>query len=247
MHIVNLLAKPNLWTDPDIFKPLSGLQIHGQPIGHNLEEIVGSLKLHFGINEKMNVELTSEVNSVLARANTEFLKHFSTSTSTVFIAGIDNHEEFANNNLGGVSGYAWPDAVFLYLNPEREWKDMLFRTTLHEFNHCQRYVHNNPSASFLDWLIFEGLAEDFESELTGVASDYSDHDRIAVQYLPEVKKFWNEMPSDVGDWFFGKPEKNIPFALGYRIGNYLVRAFRQKHPKMTWAELVRLPSSEFAI
>lgn len=245
MQIVNLLAEPILWDDPEVFESLQGLKIHDQPVGNNLEEITKSLSLHFGINKNISVALTSEVNSVLVRTDSELMKHFGTSTSKVFVAGIDNDEEFANKNLGGVSGYAWPNTIFLWLNPDRDWETMLYRTTLHEFNHCQRYLHNNPYASFLDWLIFEGLAEAFESEITGTHADYETLDKVAMQFITEVEKFWDTMPPDSGDWFFGSEEKNIPFALGYRIGNYLVRKFRAKNPSMKWDEIIRLPSKEF--
>jgi uncharacterized protein YjaZ len=245
MQIFNLLAHPELWDHEDTFKLLQGLQIHDQPMGSKAEEIIRSLKLHFGINDTMKVDITAKLNEVLGRANAELSKHFKSSSATLFIAGIDDTEGFANQNLGGVSGYAWPNIVFLFLNPDRSWEDLVFRTALHEFNHCQRFLHHNPYASFLGWLIFEGLAECFESEVSKLVTDDTARNQMALQYLPQIQQFWNEMPSDAGDWFFGKVEKNIPFALGYRIGSYLVSQFRQKNSGMPWSELVRLPSSEF--
>lgn len=245
MRIINFLTDRSLWDKSELFLPFSGCLISAEPIGHTSSEIALSLKHHFGVSNKLELGPTDEVERVIGDAKCELEKYFDPVDVTIYIAGIEDTENETNKNLGGVSGYAWPNMVFLYFNPQRDWGRLLFRTAIHEFNHCQRYLYHDPYASFLDWVIFEGLAESFEGELIPESNFGRMLDNELQLYLQQVDKFWNSMPSDAGDWFFGNQDKGIPFALGYQLGYFLVENFRKKNPSMPWKELITLPAKDF--
>lgn len=246
MRIINFLTDRSLWGKAELFLLFSGRLISAESMGLTVTEITLSLKHHFGVSDRLELNLTAEIDRVIADAKCELEKYFDPVDVTIFIAGIEDTESETNKNLGGVSGYAWPNIIFLYFNPQRDWERLLFRTAIHEFNHCQRFLYHDPYASFIDWVIFEGLAESFEGELVP-DSNVGRMDAKELQlYLPKVEKFWNSMPSDAGDWFFGNQDKGIPFALGYQLGYLLVENFRKKNPLMPWQELVTLPAKAFA-
>ena len=245
MQIIDFLSDPTLWNKADVLSPLAGKLIHNLPAGDTQKEILTSLKDQFCISQSMHFDAKEEIQQILKNASNELQRHFNIRDVTVFIMGIDNSEKFVNQNLGGVRGYAWPKVVLLYLNPSRNWQSELFRTTLHELNHCQRYVWSDPYHTFLDWLIFEGLAEAFESEVSGISNNENVKDQTVALFLPQMEKFWNTMPSDAGDWFAGNINRNLPVGLGYHIGHFLEKNFKSRNPTLKWSELIKIPSTEF--
>lgn len=249
MQVDNFLKTPSLWNSSTVFNPLYGHLIHGERLGFSTEEIFVELKRQFKISEKVLLADDKQIGEVLEKAESLLSEHFKINDVTIYIAGIDSTEDFTNKHLGGVSGYAWPNAIFLYFNPDKSWPHLLLRTALHEFNHCQRYCFTDPYKSFLDWLIFEGLAESFESELTNSnsSSNFEYSRKLAEKYVPQLSQFWNSLPDESHQWFFGDETKNIPIGLGYFVGYYLVERFRKSSPELCWEKLIKIPSQDFII
>jgi hypothetical protein len=119
MHIFNFLKNSELWVAPNIFAPLKDQLVHGELLTSSSEEILEVLKKQFQISENVSLSNDSEINTIINMATSILSNHFFLDDATLYLAGIEDSEAIANKYLGGVSGYAWPNAVFIYLNPNR--------------------------------------------------------------------------------------------------------------------------------
>ncbi|MDP3794654.1 MAG: DUF2268 domain-containing putative Zn-dependent protease [bacterium] len=166
---------------------------------------------------------------------------------------VPTFQEFIRTHMRGVHGYTpYRNVFYLFLHPRRPQKRIFFRevaaTVVHEYNHSIRFDHVDPNASFslLDSLIFEGLAERFQVEVTkqrrSIVTNTIDRKaasmllvRIAPHLTSKSKKLYREV-------FFGSIE--FPLWTGYAIGYHIVSEFRKRHQRLIWTEIIRLSSAE---
>ncbi|WP_421384183.1 DUF2268 domain-containing protein [Bacillus salacetis] len=149
------------------------------------------------------------------------------------------------------SGVSFKDEIYLFLSDEedpREWEAVF----VHEYHHCTRMnlLEKNPDQyNLLDSIIFEGLAEDAVKEYCGEeyvsswAAKYS-------EFL--LRKLWNQhiknelhlrrKDTKHDQLLLGRG--SYPSLIGYAIGYYIVRKFRENHG-MTVQEMMGLDSKKF--
>jgi hypothetical protein len=102
----NLLADPKLWHLPAIFDCLLKQTVHGRPLGSDSISIAKTLRAEFNLQENIffDIESQLEADGIIDKAKSDLQKFFDPSEITVFICGINDSENFAKQNLGGVSG-----------------------------------------------------------------------------------------------------------------------------------------------
>lgn len=253
MRVINFLSNPDLWQRNDLLLPLAGQLIHGEPVGTRAKEIFAAIESHFKISRHVILPAGNNIEADIAEAELLVSKYFDLRTVNVFVAGIDDSEEFVNTNLGGVSGYAWPNSVIIFLNPKREFRLLLGQTLIHELNHCERYKHCDPYKAFLDWLVFEGLAQSFENEIYGDSNsrrDRSDrceihpHAEAVLAYATagcERMVLWKRKKADsICAGLHGRPESGseVPEkASGDHLGAIKGAAIRRVHLMISLSNL----------
>lgn len=133
----------------------------------------------------------------------------------------------------GLNGYS-PDAerVFLTLDPDsphlqRALPDTFTALLGHELHHCLRHAGPGYGTTLGEVLVSEGLACQFEHELTGQLPFYA---QAAQQ---EMAGYWDtlnaalQQPYDHARWFFGGGD--LPRHLGYALGRWRVERYLQRH------------------
>ncbi|WCE07248.1 DUF2268 domain-containing putative Zn-dependent protease [Pseudomonas sp. JBR1] len=133
----------------------------------------------------------------------------------------------------GLNGYS-PDAerVFLTLDPDSPHLQQAFPdhfTALlgHELHHCLRHAGPGYGSTLGEALVSEGLACQFERELTGRLPFYA---QAAPQ---DMAAHWEalgaelDQPYDHARWFFGSGD--LPRHLGYALGSWRVGRYLQRH------------------
>jgi uncharacterized protein YjaZ len=111
--------------------------------------------------------------------------------------------------------------------------DTEFISTLgHEMHHCLRWKDPGFGETLAEFLISEGLACHFETELrNGAPPCYAtalDEQRIAEMWQ-HTKTALNDSNADYRAWFLGSEEKSIPRFTGYSLGFKIVSQYIRKH------------------
>lgn len=254
MRIYNLLKNKHLWNDEHLFSPfVNSLKFYNSDI-RTSKDIPFALEKSFfmadrslSMSDSKNNELVKEVEKAVKAIETDF----STKSCDIFIFGTSKNNTFLIDKMNGVGGYAAPEAILIYLYPNADWANHAYRATLHELNHTIRYPYGHPS-TFLNWVIFEGLAELYLSEKCrydslspwAISATFAEIETL----LPKVKEFWTlkEIPADGHEWFFGSEEKKIPLWFGYSLGFYILSQFRKDNASLPWKDLIKLPSETIA-
>ncbi len=139
----------------------------------------------------------------------------------------------------GIGGFTSDNhTVCIYLDPtHKKFKTIqgeLLRTLAHELHHVARRREVGHGDNLFETLITEGLAEQFEAEVTKKKVS------ICAQALrdSEVKKFLKKAQKEFfkekfsyNDWFFGSKARKIPRWTGYAIGYFLIKRYLEKNPK----------------
>jgi uncharacterized protein YjaZ len=136
---------------------------------------------------------------------------------------LNDDETIPEFGVGGCCGDA--REIELALSPGREddWIKHLPRTIAHEWHHLARWQGPGFGTLLADYIISEGLAQQFEVEcFPGPPTFFSvfltEQDRSLI--LEKFKEEWNTKDVDNSRWFFGKGE--FPFQAGYDLSFYLV-------------------------
>lgn len=148
----------------------------------------------------------------------------------------------------GLNGYS-PDAerVFLTLDPDSPHLPQAFPDTFtallgHELHHCLRHAGPGYGTTLGETLISEGLACQFEYELTGQLPFYAQASpQEMAGYWDALKAAWQQ-PCDHARWFFGSGD--LPRHLGYALGRWRVELYLQRHG-LTAAACGQYPAEAF--
>jgi uncharacterized protein YjaZ len=149
------------------------------------------------------------------------------------------------------SGVSFKNEIYIFLSDEedpKEWESLF----IHEYHHCTRMnrLEKDPEEyNLLDSIIFEGLAEDAVNQYCG--EEYVS--RWAKKYSKFLlQKLWNQhiknelhlrrTETKHDQLLLGKGK--YPNLIGYSIGYYIVRKFRESHGLST-IEMLELESASF--
>jgi len=120
---------------------------------------------------------------------------------------------------------------------EKEFKATLF----HEFSHIVRAdLFGNTMVDLFEDMVSEGIASYVEKKMGG-KTPYTNPIADEMKYLQKAKRMMVKKDytyEDHQEWFYGVGK--LPRWIGYRLGYMLVEHYMKKHPKTSFAELVRL-------
>ncbi len=143
------------------------------------------------------------------------------------------------------------NCISIYIDPEHKhiqenYAEEILKSFAHEYIHATR-EQKIPweNCTLLEALISEGLAQNFEFEITGKKPLYASS-LSETEILENFKKselLLNETNFDYSEWFFGSGTE-IKKWTGYALGFWLVEKYCNKVSKKPH-ELVHQPSNEF--
>lgn len=154
--------------------------------------------------------------------------------------------------MGLVTGYTpYASVVHIYIVPERFSYQFLKGTIAHEFNHAVFFnYHKKNSQTIREAIIFEGLAENFEEDITmthppivsrALTKEESLKALIKIQPVLDVMVNWNENGAYKNIFFGGNGYKRW---TGYSVGYYIVKEFREVYPNKPWKEIMKINTKQ---
>lgn len=156
----------------------------------------------------------------------------------------------------GIGGYSPnPHTVLVSLDPNfknfRQTVDIqIERILAHELHHCARATKVGYGKTLLEALITEGLADHFDTEVTGKNPQPWDKaltDKQIVKYLNLARKEFNRETYNHHAWFYGSKEENIFRWTGYSLGFWLVGKYLEKNPDRKPSRLYAVKAKEFKV
>ncbi len=165
--------------------------------------------------------------------------------NTLHVFIYPGYDQFDLDYMDGVGGFSGDKNVFqLFLNPTHpNWEESLAYTVAHEYHHSQYWNYHNFD-TVKTGIQAEGLAEHFREELLGgphapwaVAIKEDQVDKWIPKVLPELDS--GEAYDGI---FYGSDD--YPMWLGYSLGYWLVKRYREQHPEKTWQELTSMSPEE---
>lgn len=132
-------------------------------------------------------------------------------------------------------------------NSKKSFKENFSSTLMHEFHHICRWKTIGYGSTRLEVSISEGLAEHFEIQMTGKASEIWD----TALSEKQLKKFVGVAKENKStnyylyDWLFGNKEKGIPDWCGYSVGFYLVSEYLSRNPDIKPHQIYSKKAKEF--
>lgn len=145
--------------------------------------------------------------------------------------------------LRGVDGYTpWKNTIFLFLSPSRTWRRAFQETLAHELAHAVS-LNYLPWRTFLDTLVFEGIAEHFrESTVGGKKAAWAKavpSNRIRSLFQRLANRFNSTDFNLYQRVFLGG--KDFAKWTGYTLGYALITSFLHNSRLRDWNKLLRLP------
>jgi uncharacterized protein YjaZ len=133
--------------------------------------------------------------------------------------------------------------IVLSIDPTfQNWTDFLPYCIAHEYHHSTWCSRNWISADFslIEYLVFEGRADLFASEL------YRDVSSPLTNFLTRDQEsdIWRLIENEIFETGHERINKvmfgtdNIPFGSGYNIGFNIVRLFKEKNPDSLTRDLI---------
>jgi uncharacterized protein YjaZ len=248
MKILNFIENKSLWQNEELFKPFRFLRHYMPDADVNLKDSQAiqnffQLDTHASLSPNQLRLLVSEVQ----RGYKFISKIFPKVEKPIYLFTHKDKTEGASA-LNGIIGYAMVDGLLIAVDPEASWEEDIFETVIHEMNHVVRYPFGNPHENFLNWLLLEGMAEQFTQELFPSKAPNRWVTSVPKEELKgwfqRVEPFLDKMPPDAYEWFFGSIEKQIPSWLGYSLGFEMVRIFRANSSVSDWSEFIKTPSED---
>ncbi len=150
----------------------------------------------------------------------------------------------------GITGFCpWQNTIHIFIHPEaRQIRTPLFSVVAHEYNHAaiRRY---HKWETLLDSLIYEGLAEIFQEEITRKSCPCTRAipESKLQTYLNQIRPHLHSKDQElIRAVFMGG--KGFPLWLGYSLGYWLVKRFLAKLDRKDWPEIIRrVPDAKFEI
>jgi uncharacterized protein YjaZ len=124
----------------------------------------------------------------------------------------------------------------LYVSPVPGWLPWVGYNVAHEYHHTQ-WMARNPSRdtfqfTLLEYLVFEGRADNFASQTTGLSGDWS-HALSAEQectVFTSIRASLDQTGAILPKVMFGWPGSGYPQWAGYTLGFGIVHSFLKLHP-----------------
>ncbi|OGH12899.1 MAG: hypothetical protein A2776_00250 [Candidatus Levybacteria bacterium RIFCSPHIGHO2_01_FULL_40_10] len=130
---------------------------------------------------------------------------------------------------------------------DKSIKENLGRTIAHELYHCLKdYTYENKF-TLLESLVNEGLADHFETEISGGIPEKWDtalNQQQLISLGKRAKEEFNSYEFDHSAWFFGT-KKDIPYWAGYSLGFDIVKKYLEKHPEKKASTSYEVPIQDF--
>ena len=168
-----------------------------------------------------------------------------------------DNDKILKERANGVRGTSVFGNIIISINPLHdrftEWLPYIFA---HEYHHNVWGYHKyglqegkNIDGSFLEYMLTEGQADAFAQSL-----------------FPQLSPLWNrpfDTASEISLWekmkpilfspdrqthekfMFGHESEGIPWCTGYSFGRAIVDDYLQKHPGISFLELLNVTSAEF--
>ncbi|PAD38403.1 DUF2268 domain-containing protein [Terribacillus sp. 7520-G] len=154
----------------------------------------------------------------------------------IFIFPSDVHNEWLQAQLGGKSGLAFGDKLFLFISPKNTEEEIKAIFT-HEYNHVCRLNHFDKKEgmyTLLDTIVLEGIAENAVRERLGEeltaswASFYSDKEiaKMWADYILPKRRLLRE-EQEFQAILFG--HRKYPKMLGYCAGYHVVKRYMERN------------------
>ncbi|PAE17740.1 Zn-dependent protease [Virgibacillus sp. 7505] len=154
----------------------------------------------------------------------------------IYIFPSDDRNKWIQTQLGGKSGLAFKDKLFLFLSPENTEEEIKAIFT-HEYNHvCRlnRFDKSEEMYTLLDAIVLEGIAENAVTERLGEeltarwASFYPDK---------KIEKMWSDyivpkqelLPQDDEYHAILFGHRKYPKMLGYCVGYHVVKNYMERY------------------
>jgi len=164
----------------------------------------------------------------------EKLPSISSSRICVFYFGPDNP---VRTRMKGVMAFAPGSNLFdLYVAPVEGWTEWVQYNVAHEYHHSA-WMGANPNHdpygfTLLEYLVFEGRADNFASEVTKMRGPW-DHALSATQeceLFTQITPLLKTTGPVLPEVMFGRGNK-YPTWTGYTLGFAIVNSYVARHPK----------------
>lgn len=166
---------------------------------------------------------------------------------TIDVIVFNSRESTVRSTATG--GYALDAmAILLYIDCSSKYANMAVdrwvkASLQHELAHIVRNATRGYGKTLLETMVSEGTASYVEQGLNQkLRIPYIQRIRGEEKFLRHAKKIMKRKKYDHGAWYFGSGA--IPNWMGYRLGYNIVSAFMKRCPKVSIAELVRLPAQQ---
>ncbi len=189
-----------------------------------------------------------EIESIVASTLISAKSHLQSKVTRIYL--FPTFSDFIQKEMRGISGfspYEYCNTIHIFIHPTfpKGWQNSLKETIAHEFFHSVHLEQDHHFTRLDNWIIFEGLAEYFTSQILDrktllVKSILSDSE--VLSWLPQVNKIHKSKNFNVNlDIIYGS--KKYPQWLGYKIGYVLVKSFLNHRRTITWIELMKMDPS----
>lgn len=153
----------------------------------------------------------------------------------LYIASLNPNYSFALDKLNGVVGYNIQNNTYLILHLKKQQTsfDKISSILVHEYHHVIRnLIHQEKQLSrkkiLLDYIIEEGLAENFVAEVLGESYLNPWAKQLSLEEINANKDFLishinNDKPELIYSALYGDQVAGIPLWLGYSFGFFFIK------------------------
>jgi len=193
------------------------------------------------LNIKQKNYITKVINSTLAKC----YRNISDIKNPIFIfvfPWLPSSKD--KKTFKGVNAIApYKTTIHLFISPYSFTRSSLMETIAHEFSHLVFYKYQKAKEyTLFEHIVMEGIAENFREEIIGgkpaawaVALKKIDAMRIFISLKPLLNSKSVQIRKRVllGNGKYSR-------WTGYSIGYWLVKEFREKHPKINWKDIMQM-------
>ncbi|SDC37043.1 Uncharacterized protein YjaZ [Terribacillus halophilus] len=186
--------------------------------------------------KKRSKQLDDKVWKVVQQDEDFLRKEWESPDIPIYIFPSDEQNKWLRKQLGGKSGLAFRDKLFLFISPANAEEEIKALFT-HEYNHvCRlnRFDKKEEMYTLLDTIVLEGIAENavrerFGEELTARwASSYSEK-KIGKMWSDYILPNQELLPKDQEFQAILFGQRKYPRMLGYCIGYHVVKRYMERH------------------
>ncbi|WBW96010.1 DUF2268 domain-containing putative Zn-dependent protease [Oceanirhabdus sp. W0125-5] len=207
------------------------------------------------LNKQLNIIKNSSIISYLEKEFTRICDNLPKNDEdiiTIALYPLSPENSIATERHNGVIGSCEFGNILININPlAADWERWVPYVTAHEYHHSV-WGHNNIvlkgnyRGDLLTYLLNEGQADAFAQNL---------YNELKPSWTTPIKKekemrMWSLMkkhleccdPDIKSKLMFGDEQEDIPWCVGYLIGNHIIEHFIKKNPHTTFMELINMDS-----